>query len=90
MDGVPVGSYLALTRLASDLLGQEAQEGLEDVLGQLMRKQFTSRNREQVARFFEGMDLVEPGLVRVEEWRPDTEMRGTGGSSLWCAAGRKA
>jgi hypothetical protein len=49
MDAVPSGSYLALTHLASDLLGQEAQDGLEDVQGQLMRKQFTSRNREQVA-----------------------------------------
>ena len=89
MDAVPSGSYLALTHLGSDLLGQETQDGLEDVQGQLMRKQFTSRNREQVARFFEGMDLVEPGLVRVEEWRPGPETGGTGRSSLWCAAGRK-
>jgi hypothetical protein len=89
MDAVPPGSYLALTHLASDLLGQEAQDGLQDVQGQMMRKQFTSRNREQVARFFEGMDLVEPGLVRVEEWRPGPETGDTGRSSLWCAAGRK-
>jgi hypothetical protein len=89
MDAVPSGSYLALTHLASDLLDQEAQAGLEDVQGQKMRKQFTSRNREQVARFFEGMDLVDPGLVQVEEWRPEPEASGTGRSSLWCAAGRK-
>jgi hypothetical protein len=89
MDAVPPGSYLALTHLASDLLGQEAQDGLEDVQGQLMRKQFTSRRREQVARFFEGMDLVEPGLVRVEEWRPGPGAGGSGTSSLWGAVGRK-
>ncbi len=89
MDAVPSGSYLALTHLASDLLDQETQDGLEDVQGQMMRKQFTSRNREQVARFFKGMDLVEPGLVPVEEWRPDPKTSGTGRSSLWCAAGRK-
>ncbi len=48
MDAVPSGSYLVLTHLASDLRGQEAQDGPEDVQGQMMRKQFTSRNREQV------------------------------------------
>ena len=89
MDAIPSGSYLALTHLASDLLGQETQDTLEGVGGQAMRNQFTPRNREQVARFFEGTDLVEPGLVRVEEWRPGPETSGTGRSSLWCAVGRK-
>ena len=36
-----------------------------------MQQQYIGRSREQMARFFTGMDLVEPGLVRVEEWRPD-------------------
>jgi hypothetical protein len=89
MDAVPSGSYLALTHLASDLLDQEAQDGLVGVQGQMMRKEFTSRDREQVARFFEGTDLVEPGLVRAEEWRPDPDRSATGMSSLWCAVGRK-
>ena len=30
----------------------------------------TLRTREQVARFFTGLDLVEPGLVQVHQWRP--------------------
>ena len=55
----------------------------------MMQQQFTSRSREQVARFFEGTDLVEPGLVRVEEWRPEPGAGDTGRSSLWCAVGRK-
>jgi hypothetical protein len=89
MDALPSGSYLALTHLASDLLDQGAQDGLADVNGQMMRKQFTSRNRAQVARFFEGTDLVEPGLVRVEEWRPEPGTGDEGRSSLWAAVGRK-
>ena len=56
---------------------------------QLMRMRFTSRNREQVARFFEGTELIGPGLVRVEEWRPDPATSGAGRSSLWCGVGRK-
>ena len=31
----------------------------------------TLRTREQVARFFTGLELVEPGLVQVHQWRPD-------------------
>ena len=34
-----------------------------------------SRSREQVGRFFDGLDLVEPGLVRAEEWHPRASRR---------------
>ena len=33
----------------------------------------TLRTRHQVARFFTGLDLVEPGLVMVHQWRPDPD-----------------
>jgi len=89
MDAVPSGSYLALTHLASDLLAQESQDGLADMQGERMRMRFTSRDRAQVARFFEGTELVEPGIVRVEEWRQDPAASGAGRSSLWCGVGRK-
>ena len=39
-------------------------------LNELMAQQTVPRGREQVAGFFAGPDLVEPGLVRVPEWRP--------------------
>jgi S-adenosyl methyltransferase len=55
-----------------------------------IQQQITWRTREQVARFFEGTDLVEPGLVRVEEWRPEPGTSETEGSPLWCAVGRSA
>ena len=53
------------------------------------QQQYIGRSREEMARFFAGMDLVEPGLVRVEEWRPDPDAGETGRSALWCALGRK-
>ena len=31
----------------------------------------TSRTRERIARWFDGLDLVEPGVVRVTDWHPD-------------------
>jgi hypothetical protein len=54
-----------------------------------MQQRMTMRDREQVARFFAGTDLVEPGLVRVEQWRPEPGADGTVKSSMWGAVGRK-
>jgi hypothetical protein len=88
MDAVPSGSYLALSHLGSDLLGQEAEEGLKDVGDRMMHQKLAARGREQVARFFTGMELVAPGLVRVEEWRPGAGPARAERSSLWCAIGR--
>jgi S-adenosyl methyltransferase len=53
-----------------------------------VQQQLIFRSREQVARFFEGTDLVEPGLVRVEEWRPDSGSP-AGRTAGWCAVERK-
>jgi hypothetical protein len=89
MDAVPPGSYLALTHLASDLLDQETREGLEGLSGRTMQQRITARSCEEVARFFAGTDLAEPGIVRPEEWRPDPGTAEAARSSLWSAVGRK-
>lgn len=89
LDAVPPGSYLALTHLGSDLLDQETREGLEGLASRSIQQQISARSRAEVARFFEGTDLVDPGIVRAEEWRPDPGATGTTKSSLWGAAGRK-
>lgn len=31
-----------------------------------------ARSRAQIERFFDGFDLVDPGLVYVPQWRPDS------------------
>ena len=82
-------SYLALTHMGSDLLDEETHDGLEGMQDRMMRRRFISRTREQVARFFADTDLVEPGLVRVEEWRAGPAVGTTDRSPLWCAVGRK-
>ena len=89
MDALPPGSYLAVSHLGSDLLGQEAKQGFEGIVSRSAQQQYIGRSREQVERFFAGTDLVEPGLVRVEEWRPDPDPAETGRSTLWCGLGRK-
>jgi len=86
---VPPGSYLAITHLGAELLDQDKQEGIKGVADRAMQQKPVYRSREQVARFFEGTDLVEPGIVRVEEWRPQHGASDAVRSSLWGAVGRK-
>jgi hypothetical protein len=88
LDAVPSGSYLAISHGALDLLGEERKRGMDDLWKGQIQQQFTWRDREQVARFFAGTDLVEPGLVPVEEWRPEpgADKRK---SAVWGAIGRK-
>jgi hypothetical protein len=89
LNAVPSGSYIAMSHIASDILDISAQQGLDNVIGSLIQQQLTSRSRDAVARFFEGTELVAPGLVRVEEWQPDGETGDANRSYLWSAVGRK-
>jgi len=89
MDAVPVGSYLAISHAGSDLLDADQHDSLMGVADRMIQNTITYRTREQVARFFDGRDLIEPGLVRVEEWRPDPETATPERSTLWGGLGRK-
>jgi hypothetical protein len=89
MDALPSGSYLAVSHLGSDLLDQEAKQGFENIVSRSAQQQYIGRSRAEMLRFFEGTDLIEPGLARVEEWHPDPVAGETGRSALWCALGKK-
>jgi hypothetical protein len=47
------------------------------------------RDREQVTRFFTGLDLVEPGVVQVSQWRPRSEVEAAAPTVMWGGLGRK-
>jgi hypothetical protein len=89
LDAVPPGSYLAISHAASDLLDRETMRSFADSWNNRGQQRITWRTREQVARFFTGTDLVEPGLVRVDEWRPASGTANAGTSNEWGAVGRK-
>ena len=89
MAAVPPGSYLAISLGASDLAEQETMRSIADSWNSGSQQRVTWRSREQVARFFAGLDLIEPGLVPVEEWRPEPGTTDEGKSIGWCAVARK-
>jgi len=86
---VPPGSYLTISHPAADLAAQQMAQ-MAERLNKLMAEKVTFRTRAQVAPFFERLAMVEPGLVRVQEWRPDTEIEAKSPAALWGGMGRKA
>jgi hypothetical protein len=88
MDAVPPGSYLALSHPASDI-DAEAMAKMANVLNQMMAEKVTFRNRDAVAGFFDGLELVEPGLVQASKWRPTSEMEAASPAALWGGVARK-
>ena len=86
MDAVPAGSYLAISHIAVDI--QPEQVGAAgDRLNQASYQQYTLRNRAQVARFFDGLEVAEPGLVQVQQWRPGISTRKI--TPTWAGVARK-
>ncbi|MYS48355.1 hypothetical protein GTY23_45725 [Streptomyces sp. SID5998] len=72
-DTLAPGSLLVLTHASYEgiPLPPERSEGAVDVYKDI-RNPLIMRSREQIARFFEGYDMVEPGLVPMPLWRPET------------------
>ena len=88
MDAVPPGSYLAVSHPASDI-NAEAMAKMADVLNQMMAEKVTFRDRAAVSKFFDGLDLAEPGLVQASKWRPATELEAASPAALWAGVARK-
>lgn len=63
---LPPGSYLVLSHAASDLFPELAEQVTAEYAKGGIRLGF--RTRPEVARFFDGLDLVAPGLVTAPEW----------------------
>ena len=86
MDAVPPGSYLAVSHPAADVYAQ-ARAGAA-LLNEGLSSPIIFRTRAAVARFFDGLELVEPGLVSISQWRSGA---GADASPLanWAGVARK-
>lgn len=47
------------------------------------------RDRVGVTRLFDGLKLVEPGVVRAPQWRPDSDIEAASPAVLWGGVARK-
>jgi hypothetical protein len=88
MDAVPAGSYLALSQVASDIEAEQMAEAARRY-NRLARETQRHRSHAEVTRFFDGLELVEPGLVPVQEWRLRSEVEARARSAMWGGVGRK-
>ncbi|ESP96296.1 S-adenosyl methyltransferase [Streptomyces sp. ADI96-15] len=85
------GSHLAISHVASDF----DPEGAEKARQLYAQRGLTlaPRTREQFSRFFDGLELVEPGISLAAEWRPElgerVEVTGDDPIPGWVAVARK-
>jgi hypothetical protein len=77
-----------MSHVASDIDPEKIAEATER-LNHLSHQHFTLRDHAQVTRFFDGLELLEPGVVRVEEWRPVSELERQNRSAVWGGVARK-
>jgi hypothetical protein len=88
MAAVPAGSYLVVSHAASDIQAA-AMAALAAKLNKLLAQRITPRGKAAVTSFFDGLDLVEPGVIRCPEWRPDRPQDKTGKSTMWGGVAHK-
>jgi hypothetical protein len=88
MAAMPAGSYLVISHPASDLQAA-AMAAMASRLNQLMAQRVKPRSRDEVTAFFDGLDLVEPGVIRCPEWHPDSPQDAAGKSTMWGGVAKK-
>jgi hypothetical protein len=68
LDGLPSGSYLALYD------GIDTKESSRQALQHYKRSgaiPYNLRTPDEISGFFDGLELIEPGVVQIQQWRPD-------------------
>jgi hypothetical protein len=87
---VPPGSFLVASHPPSDMR-QQAPGLAENAekLSALMAQKVTPRSREQVTAFLDGLELVEPGVVPIQQWQPDSDEEATARAGMRGGVGKK-
>jgi S-adenosyl methyltransferase len=87
MDAVPTGSYLTMSDTTRDIETEEMIAGAAQYNARLGPNVFTPRTGAEYAGFFDGLELVEPGLVPLPQWRALADPRQV--IPMYAAMGRK-
>jgi S-adenosyl methyltransferase len=88
MAPLAAGSCLALSHLAADVSSDAMAETFRR-LNADMAESVVLRTREEVAGLFGGLELAEPGVVQLPQWRPEHDAPAPGPLPMWCGLGRK-
>jgi len=70
MDALPSGSYLSLNDGTSVVGGDQVEQATQDY-NESGALPYIQRTPEEIASFFDGLELVPPGMVSCPRWRPD-------------------
>jgi hypothetical protein len=90
MRAVPAGSFLVISHVPSDMHRQATGVAkAASLLSGLMTQRVTPRSQEQVTRFFDGLELIEPGIVPIQQWRPGSDAEASSRAGMWGGVARK-
>lgn len=70
LDALPSGSYLSLNDGTNVVRGKAFEEAIQ-LWNEAGSAKYCLRSPDQITRFFNGLELVEPGLVSCPLWRPE-------------------
>jgi O-methyltransferase involved in polyketide biosynthesis len=68
---LPSGSYLVMSHFTSLVDTEVVEEGMRIYNESGGNPPVRGRSRQELLRYFDGLELLEPGLVSVSLWRPD-------------------
>src|SRR5581483_11884138 len=90
-DALAPGSYLVATHMSEDLIGAKDMDAAKRAahIFDAASAQPHFRSRPQVMTFFDGWQLVDPGLVPKHEWRPEPDTGTTPYDIAWAGVARK-
>jgi SAM-dependent methyltransferase len=91
LDAVSIGSYLVVAHSTNEITGAAMDEAVRH-WNQFGKPPMTLRTPQAIARFFDRLELLEPGVVSTSRWRPDPAETSSGPvpeTDEFCAVGRK-
>jgi hypothetical protein len=88
MRATPGGSYLAIGHLTADIY-PEMIEFARALNERAIDAPLVLRDHAQVTSFFDGLELVEPGVVQLSKWRPQSTAESEAAAALWGGVARK-
>jgi S-adenosyl methyltransferase len=89
MQEMAPGSYLAITHVPSDMQASMGVVAAAKRVNRLMAQRINPRSRADVTQFFDGLELLPPGVVPIQEWRPDTAEEAAARAAMWGGVARK-